>query len=119
MSEKDFSKKLSWEDFQSLGNPGKADPLDTTPNDQHIPSRKDRVRIYLEKKGRRGKKVTIIKGLTLPSDQLSELCKDLKSKCGVGGKVESDGLMLQGDQRDRLLKEMVSKGYNNVKKAGS
>ena len=79
----------------------------------------DKVRVYLEKKGRSGKTVTLIKGLTLAAPQLDTLCKELKGKCGVGGKREGREIMIQGDQRQKVMDAMVKKGYRDVQNAGA
>jgi translation initiation factor 1 len=78
----------------------------------------DKVRVYMEKKGRSGKTVTLIKGLSLAAPQLDALCKELKGKCGVGGKREGREIMIQGDQRKKVMDTMVNKGYRDVKNAG-
>ena len=79
----------------------------------------DNVRVYVEKKGRGGKTVTLIKGLSLATPQLDTLCKELKDKCGVGGKREGREIMIQGDQRKKVIESMIKKGYRDVKNAGS
>ena len=79
----------------------------------------DKVRVYLEKKGRGGKSVTLIKGLSLAAPQLDTLCKELKAKCGVGGKREGREIMIQGDQRKKVMDTMISTGYRDVKNAGA
>jgi translation initiation factor 1 len=78
----------------------------------------DKVRVYMEKKGRSGKTVTLIKGLSLAAPQLDALCKELKGKCGVGGKREGREIMIQGDQRKKVMDTMLNKGYRDVKNAG-
>ena len=113
------SKILNWDDFQSLGNPENAPDLDREEEGNETLNLKDVVRVYLERKGRGGKTVSIVKGLTMSGDELKELCKKLKSKCGVGGAVENGEIIIQGDQRQRLINELRILGYSNVKNAGA
>lgn len=115
------STSLSWDAFQSLGNPENAPEFSETEGQPKpaTSAKKDRVRVYLEKKGRRGKSVTLIKGLTLDQDDLSALAKNVKSSCGVGGGVEGEHIMVQGDQRLKVVKYFQELGYTDVKNAGS
>ncbi|MBW6509426.1 MAG: translation initiation factor Sui1 [Desulfuromonadales bacterium] len=75
------------------------------------------VRIQRETKGRKGKGVTLISGLDLESQQLKELAKELKQRCGTGGTVKDGLIEIQGDQRDLLLELLQQRGWK-VKKAG-
>ncbi|WP_321493930.1 translation initiation factor Sui1 [uncultured Desulfobacter sp.] len=68
-------------------------------------------------KGRKGKGVTLITGLTLESTSLRELAKELKQKCGTGGTVKNGTIEIQGDHRDLLTEHLNSLGYK-AKKAG-
>lgn len=111
---------ISWADLQSMGNPENAPAL---PKDEQESTDFDLqnsvVRIYLDKKNRRGKGVTLIKGiLTTDVDLLKALGKALKQKCGVGGAVKNEEIILQGDHRDKILTELKDRGFKNVKKAG-
>ena len=120
MSKKKFSKNLDWTEFQALGDKNYEESREQNVSAQdNILQLGDQVRIYKEKKGRKGKTVTIVKGLTLTIDDLNLICKELKVKCGVGGQVEGLNIVLQGDQRDRILKVMLDRGYRDVKKAGA
>jgi translation initiation factor 1 len=75
------------------------------------------VRIRLEKKGRRGKTVTTVTGVPLPSDTLLDLAGELKRRCGTGGSAKNGVIEIQGDKADVLVTELESRGYT-VKRAG-
>lgn len=86
-------------------------------SEQAVPSGDGVVRIGRESKGRRGKTVTIVKGLALPPAELSALAKRLKKMCGSGGTLKGGVLEIQGDHRDRLAKELEREGWT-VKQSG-
>lgn len=75
------------------------------------------VRVGRETKGRKGKGVTTITGLSMNDLELKFLAKDLKQKCGTGGTVKSGVIEIQGDQRDTLVAELESRGFT-VKRVG-
>ncbi len=122
MAKDKFSRKISWDDLQALGNPEHSDiNIDQQEEKPKMAGKTydDKVRVYIEKKGRGGKTVTLIKGLSLAAPQLDSLCKELKAKCGVGGKREGREIMIQGDQRKKVMDVMINKGYHDVKNAGA
>ena len=69
------------------------------------------VRIARDKKGRGGKTATTVTGLPGTEDELDALLKRLKSTLGSGGTREGRGLVLQGDLRERLMKELTALGH--------
>jgi translation initiation factor 1 len=75
------------------------------------------VRVRREKKGRGGKTVTAVAGLTLGIVELKALASELKRKCGSGGAVINGVIEIQGDQVDRVMDELIGKGYR-VKRSG-
>jgi translation initiation factor 1 len=75
------------------------------------------VRVGRETKGRKGKGVTVIKGVPLAGDELEALATKLKKRCGCGGTVEAGTIEIQGDHRDLLLQELGKLGYT-VRKSG-
>jgi len=76
------------------------------------------VRLHKESKGRGGKPVVIIKGLGLAVPELKSLAKILKAKCGVGGSLQDEDIIIQGDQRDKIKTELEKLRYK-VKLSGS
>ena len=75
------------------------------------------VRIYRETKGRKGKGVTLVKGVPLAEKELKALAKIIKQQCGTGGSVKEGVIEIQGDQRT-LLKTFLEKRNFNVKLVG-
>ncbi|MDN7134098.1 translation initiation factor Sui1 [Halomonas sp. MC140] len=75
------------------------------------------VRIRRETSGRKGKGVTTVSGIPLPSDDLKRLAKTLKQRCGTGGAVKEGIIEIQGDHRDTLHQALSALGYQ-VKFAG-
>ena len=67
--------------------------------------------IQREKKGRRGKTVTVIQNLQLSADDIKSLSKRLKQACGSGGTVKDGAIEIQGDHRDKVAAELGALGY--------
>ncbi len=84
---------------------------------QSLPPNKQDLRVWLEKRSG-GKMATIIKGFEGNQNDLEALGKLLKSKCSVGGSAKDREIILQGDQRDKVVLILAKEGYKS-KKAGS
>ncbi len=70
-----------------------------------------RLHLRLEKKGRRGKTVTVVSGFECGADELEDHASELKSRCGTGGTVKEGTIELQGDHRDRAGAYFQQEGY--------
>ncbi|MEZ4768362.1 MAG: translation initiation factor [Caldilineales bacterium] len=75
------------------------------------------VRVQRERKGRRGKTVSVITGVPGPESRRQDLLKQLKQKLGTGGSLEGDNIVIQGDHRDRAVDLLNQMGFK-AKAAG-
>lgn len=76
-----------------------------------IAPEKQLLRISLDKRNRKGKAVTLITGFVGSDDDLQELGRLLKTKCGVGGSAKDSEILIQGDFRNKALELLLKEGY--------
>lgn len=82
-----------------------------------LPADEQNLEAHLEKKNRAGKAAIIIRGFVGSDEDLKSLGKELRSACGVGGSVKDGEIIIQGDNRDKVMNLLKNKGYK-VKRIG-
>lgn len=86
-----------------------------TPTIDTLPPKQQRLRVQMERAGRAGKTVTLVRGFVGQTDNLTSLCRMLKQKCGVGGSVKDGEIVMQGDLRAKLVEVLKKEGYMQTK----
>lgn len=81
-----------------------------------LPPAKQPLRIRLDTKHRAGKAVTLVTGFIGTHDDAEKLGKQLKNFCGTGGSVKDAEMIVQGDQRDKVLQWLLKNSYTATKK---
>ena len=85
-------------------------------NAETLSPTQQKLRIRLDTKHRAGKAVTLIEGFIGKMEDLEDLGKKLKSFCGTGGSAKDGKIIVQGDQREKVLQWLVKNGYKQVRK---
>lgn len=77
-----------------------------------LPPEKQRLIVAIDRRNRGGKQVTLITGFVGTQEDLKELGKTLKTRCGVGGTAKDGEITIQGDLRDKVVALLKEMGYN-------
>lgn len=83
-----------------------------------LPPAEQTLYVSIDRKQRKGKEVTLVEGFVGSQDDLKELGKQLKSKCGVGGSAKDGEIIIQGNVRDKVMNLLQEEGYSVKRKGG-
>ena len=84
--------------------------------EQTLPPQQQKLKIRLDTKHRGGKAVTLVEGFRGTEDDLETLGKSMKNFCGTGGAAKDKEIIIQGDQREKVLQWLLKNGYKNAKR---
>lgn len=92
-------------------DPGYGYEYDSEDLEETLPPQQQNLRVMLDRKQRKGKVVTLVTGFIGDPEDLKELGKELKSKCGTGGSVKDGEIVIQGDSKKKILELLLKAGY--------
>ncbi len=108
MAENDWKKRLG---VVFSTNPDFTYEEESCSEEETLEPSKQNLIVQIDRKGRAGKQVTLVTGFVGTSDDLAELGRTLKVKCGVGGSAKDGEITIQGDFRDRVVTLLKDMGY--------
>jgi len=79
---------------------------------QTLPPSRQHLIVSIDRRNRGGKQVTLVTGFVGTKEDLSDLGRTLKVKCGVGGAAKDGEITIQGDFRDKVTTILNDMGYN-------
>ncbi|SHE42374.1 translation initiation factor [Dysgonomonas macrotermitis] len=109
-----MKKNNDWKDRLNVvysTNPDFSYESEDAEETETLPKEKQLLRIELDKRNRKGKSVTLITNFSGSDDDLQDLAKLLKTRCGVGGSARDGEILLQGDFRQKVLELLQKEGY--------
>ncbi|MDY3267178.1 MAG: translation initiation factor [Phocaeicola sp.] len=111
-------KNNDWKDRLNIvysTNPDFKYETDEEENTETLDKKQQKLRVSIEKKGRGGKTVTLITGFVGNDNDLKELGKLLKTRCGVGGSAKDGEIIIQGEFKQRIIDILKAEGYTQTK----
>lgn len=99
-------------------NPNFSYESESEEEQETLPKNQQKLYVSIDRKQRGGKDVTLVEGFVGTEDDLKDLGKTLKSKCGVGGSVKDGEILIQGALRDKVFDLLIKDGYTQTKKKG-
>ncbi|HYF33456.1 MAG TPA: translation initiation factor [Chitinophagaceae bacterium] len=81
-----------------------------------LPAAQQKLKVRLETKHRAGKAVTLVEGFVGKDEDLESVGKQLKNFCGTGGSAKDGEIIIQGDQREKVMQWLLKNGYKLAKR---
>ncbi len=83
-----------------------------------LPNQQQKLRVMIDRKKRKGKEVTLVTGFIGKEEDMKALGKLLKSKCGVGGSAKDGEIIIQGNNKQKVIDLLKKEGYSQTKGVG-
>lgn len=93
--------------------------LEEQENQETLAPKDQLLYVSIDRKNRGGKEATLVEGFVGSADDLSDLSKTLKSKCGVGGSAKDGQIIIQGNFKQKVADLLVQLGYKVKLKGGN
>ncbi len=111
-------KKQKFQNVVYSTNPNFNYELEHFDQIETLPPQQQRLYVSIDRKHRAGKEVTLVEGFVGMEEDLKELGKLLKSKCGVGGSVKDNEILIQGNFKQKIFEILLNAGYSQIKQKG-
>ena len=114
-------KNSDWKDRLNVvysTNPDYNNEMDDDEEQVTLEPSQQNLRVQLDRKNRGGKVVTLITGFVGTENDLKDLGKLLKTKCGVGGSAKDGEIIVQGDFKQKIVELLKKEGYTKTKTVG-
>lgn len=111
-------KKNNWKERLNIvysTNPDFQYSTDEKEEIDTLPKQQQKLRVSIEKNHRGGKTVTLVKNFVGNEEDMKELGKFLKTRCGVGGSVKEGEILIQGDFKEKIIELLKKEGYTQTK----
>ena len=108
MESKDWKQRLG---VVYSTNPDFQYQTEAAPEEETLPPGRQRLIVGIDRRTRGGKQVTLVSGFVGTADDLKELARTLKTRCGVGGSAKDGEITIQGDFRDKVVALLKELGY--------
>ena len=111
-------KKNDWKDRLDIvyaTNPDFQYSTDEKEETETLPKQQQKLRVSIEKNHRGGKTVTIVKNFVGSDEDIKELGRLLKTRCGVGGTTKEGEILIQGEFKEKIIEILKKEGYTQTK----
>lgn len=111
-------KKNDWKDRLNIvysTNPDFQYSTDEKEETETLPKQQQKLRVSIEKNHRGGKTVTIVKNFVGSDEDIKELGRLLKTRCGVGGTTKEGEILIQGEFKEKIIEILNKEGYTQTK----
>ena len=111
-------KKNDWKDRLNIvysTNPDFQYSTDEKEETETLPKQQQKLRVSIEKNHRGGKTVTIVKNFVGSDEEIKELGRLLKTRCGVGGTTKEGEILIQGEFKEKIIEILKKEGYTQTK----